>query len=240
ISLINSLLAVSISYPSEQLLKWILALTAVVAVAGQRDRDEDRLPEGPEGAGTPEEEFETGTPEENTEGRTGTSEGSADGAAEEKEDAPSTRFGLHGAGFQPGGFGVHQPGFGVQTGFAGQPGFGGQPVIGGQNFGGQGGPVGSPGFLARPPVSLPSNNCRLWCKGKYPGQFYCCEDSSKPVTIPVNKPGACPPTRPVCPRFFTPPLVAPQTCGDDSKCPGYDKCCFDICLEEHVCKPAVV
>ncbi|XP_027213323.2 uncharacterized protein [Penaeus vannamei] len=247
---------------------------AVAAAAGQRDHEEEHVPESPEEAS------DIDTPEEGPETRTGNSGTPADDAAADtaadgdEKDAPSTRFGLHGAGFHQGGL---QAGFGAQPGFVGQPGFAGQPVVGGQPgfagqpvvgaqpgfagqpvVGGQPGFVGQPaiggqvalgtqagfggqaGFPIRPPLPLPSNNCRQWCRGKYPRQFYCCEDNSKPVTIPINKPGSCPPTRPVCPRFYTPPPVGPQTCGDDSKCPGYDKCCFDICLEEHVCKPAVV
>ncbi|XP_066986802.1 ATP-dependent RNA helicase glh-2-like isoform X2 [Macrobrachium rosenbergii] len=81
-----------------------------------------------------------------------------------------------------------------------------------------------------------SNTCRRWCRTPE-GQAYCCETNNEPDTIPFVKPGVCPPVRPQCPpvRSFTPP----QTCSNDSKCGGVDKCCYDRCLEEHVCKPPV-
>ncbi|XP_064099724.1 uncharacterized protein LOC135210791 [Macrobrachium nipponense] len=81
-----------------------------------------------------------------------------------------------------------------------------------------------------------SNTCRRWCRTPE-GQAYCCETNDEPDTLPFVKPGVCPPVRPQCPpvRSFAPP----QTCSNDSKCGGVDKCCFDRCLEEHVCKPPV-
>ncbi|XP_066986785.1 uncharacterized protein [Macrobrachium rosenbergii] len=81
-----------------------------------------------------------------------------------------------------------------------------------------------------------SNTCRRWCRTPE-GQAYCCETNDEPDTIPFVKPGVCPPVRPQCPpvRSFAPP----QPCSNDSKCGGVDKCCFDRCLEEHVCKPPV-
>merc|ERR1711931_384922 len=41
---------------------------------------------------------------------------------------------------------------------------------------------------------------------------------------------SCPPT-----RNFAPP----QPCRGDSFCNGIDKCCFDTCLREHVCKAPI-
>ncbi|XP_068231141.1 uncharacterized protein [Palaemon carinicauda] len=81
-----------------------------------------------------------------------------------------------------------------------------------------------------------SQTCRRWCRTPE-GQAYCCESNNEPETLPFVKPGQCPPVRPQCPpvRSFAPP----QTCSNDSKCGGVDKCCFDRCLEEHVCKPPV-
>merc|ERR1712106_1190468 len=95
-----------------------------------------------------------------------------------------------------------------------QPGFGG----GNQGFGGQ-----------------VTGGCRYWCRTPQ-GQAYCCENSNQAASLPFTKPGQCPPVRPSCPptRNFGRP---PQTCSNDSRCPGVDKCCFDTCLQEHVCKP---
>ncbi|KAG7170696.1 putative crustin-like antimicrobial peptide 12 [Homarus americanus] len=49
-----------------------------------------------------------------------------------------------------------------------------------------------------------------------------------------DKPGCCPKVRPNCPR-----LGPPVPCTHDFDCANAaDKCCFDRCLEQHVCKPA--
>ncbi|XP_066986787.1 ATP-dependent RNA helicase glh-2-like [Macrobrachium rosenbergii] len=119
-----------------------------------------------------------------------------------------------GGGFNHGFGGGFTPSFGggFSHGFGGfNPGFGG-------GFG---------GF---------SQTCRRWCRSPL-GQAYCCESNNEPDTIPFVKPGVCPPVRPQCPpvRSFAPP----RTCSNDSKCGGVDKCCFDTCLQEHVCKPPV-
>ncbi|XP_066986800.1 ATP-dependent RNA helicase glh-2-like isoform X1 [Macrobrachium rosenbergii] len=124
-----------------------------------------------------------------------------------------------GGGHNHGGFSGANHGFGggINPGFGGGFGGGINPGFGG-GFGGV------------------SNTCRRWCRTPE-GQAYCCETNNEPDTIPFVKPGVCPPVRPQCPpvRSFTPP----QTCSNDSKCGGVDKCCYDRCLEEHVCKPPV-
>ncbi|XP_068230644.1 ATP-dependent RNA helicase glh-2-like [Palaemon carinicauda] len=128
-----------------------------------------------------------------------------------------------------GGFGGN-PGFGG-GGFGGNPGFGGGGFGGNPGFGGGGfGGGGLGGFGGA------SQTCRRWCRTPE-GQAYCCESNNEPDTIPFVKPGQCPPVRPQCPpvRSFAPP----QTCSNDSKCGGVDKCCYDRCLEEHVCKPPI-
>ncbi|XP_068230678.1 ATP-dependent RNA helicase glh-2-like [Palaemon carinicauda] len=110
-----------------------------------------------------------------------------------------------------------------------------------QGFGGHGGGIGggfggiNPGLGGGFGGSV-SQTCRRWCRTPE-GQAYCCESNNEPETLPFVKPGQCPPVRPQCPpvRSFAPP----QTCSNDSKCGGVDKCCFDRCLEEHVCKPPV-
>ncbi|XP_076030922.1 uncharacterized protein LOC143019112 [Oratosquilla oratoria] len=99
------------------------------------------------------------------------------------------------------------------------PGLGGHvlPVLGG----------------AVPPVA-PSSDCRYWCKTPE-GAAYCCETTNQvadPIATQIVKPGICPPVRPVCPRIFGPPI----TCSNDGACSSVDKCCFDRCLKEHVCK----
>ncbi|XP_066954084.1 uncharacterized protein [Macrobrachium rosenbergii] len=79
-----------------------------------------------------------------------------------------------------------------------------------------------------------SATCRYWCKTPE-NQAYCCEGNNELPTLPFVKPGVCPPVRPQCPpvRNFGPP----EPCSNDSKCAGVDKCCYDRCLEQHVCKP---
>ncbi|XP_076048425.1 uncharacterized protein LOC143029597 [Oratosquilla oratoria] len=85
-----------------------------------------------------------------------------------------------------------------------------------------------------PPHSRPGATCRYWCKTPE-GAAYCCEGSNRPTGPLTVKPGFCPPVRPVCPpvRSFPGP---PVTCSNDGSCGGADKCCFDRCLGEHVCK----
>ncbi|XP_076031033.1 uncharacterized protein LOC143019223 [Oratosquilla oratoria] len=127
-------------------------------------------------------------------------------------------FGTHGVG-GPGHFGG-RPQVGIPP-----LGHQGHPVVGGVGHGIVGGVV--------PPVA-PSSNCRYWCKTPE-GAAYCCENINQPadpIATQVVKPGQCPPVRPVCPRIFGPPI----TCSNDGVCSGVDKCCFDRCLGEHVCK----
>ncbi|XP_076040758.1 uncharacterized protein LOC143025114 [Oratosquilla oratoria] len=85
-----------------------------------------------------------------------------------------------------------------------------------------------------PPHSRPGATCRYWCKTPE-GQAYCCDIGNRPPGPVTVKPGFCPPVRPVCPpvRSFPGP---PITCSNDGSCGGADKCCFDRCLKEHVCK----
>lgn len=75
-----------------------------------------------------------------------------------------------------------------------------------------------------------SDTCRYWCKTDL-GAYYCCENGRKQPGIIATKPGSCPPVRATCPRFRP-----PTTCSNDGSCRGIDKCCFDKCLGEHVCK----
>nr|XP_027209442.1 glycine-rich cell wall structural protein 1-like [Penaeus vannamei] len=137
-------------------------------------------------------------------------------------------------GFSPvGGIGGISPvgGFGVNPVLGG--GFGANPALGGLAVNPiHGGGLGiGPGIVS--PVAPPST-CRYWCRTPE-GQAYCCENINQPQSAAgVVKPGFCPPVRPVCPlRSFQPPF----TCSNDGACGGIDKCCFDRCLGEHVCKP---
>ena len=131
-----------------------------------------------------------------------------------------------------GGFGNNN--YGVNTGF-GQQGYGYKPsygsgsALGGALGGGFGGSLGG-GYGG----AAPSSGCRYWCRTPQ-GQAYCCEGSNQQQSFVGVKPGQCPPVRPVCPptRSFGPP----RTCSNDGSCGGIDKCCFDTCLQEHVCKP---
>ncbi|XP_076030887.1 uncharacterized protein LOC143019073 [Oratosquilla oratoria] len=148
--------------------------------------------------------------------------------------SPRTRFFGGGLGFGNQGFG----GIGGFGGFGGFEGFGG--------FGGLGGIVGgvSPGIIGGVSPGLagglgsvvaPTSGCRYWCRTPE-GAAYCCENVNQPtnpIATQVVKPGQCPPVRPVCPRVSGPPV----TCSNDGACGGVDKCCFDRCLGEHVCKP---
>ncbi|XP_063611454.1 uncharacterized protein LOC134785101 [Penaeus indicus] len=133
-------------------------------------------------------------------------------------------------GGRPGGF----PG-GVPGGFPGgvPGGFpGGAP--GGFPGGVPGGfPGGVPGGF--PSATAPPATCRRWCRTPEQ-QAYCCETAFEPEAPVGTKPLNCPRVRDTCPpvRFGGQP---PVTCSSDYKCGGLDKCCFDRCLGEHVCKP---
>ncbi|XP_066969321.1 uncharacterized PE-PGRS family protein PE_PGRS54-like [Macrobrachium rosenbergii] len=130
-------------------------------------------------------------------------------------------------------------GGGIGGGFGGFGGLGGigagLGALGGLGgFGGLGG-LGGIGGIGGIGAVRPPSDCRYWCRTPQ-GQAYCCESALEPQSFAgVVKPGFCPPVRPVCPpvRNFLPP--AP--CSNDGACGGVDKCCFDTCLQQHVCKP---
>ncbi|XP_066973308.1 uncharacterized protein [Macrobrachium rosenbergii] len=88
---------------------------------------------------------------------------------------------------------------------------------------------GSAGQGVAPPAT-----CKHWCRAPR-GQAYCCEGVQEPEGPVGIKPGNCPRVRNVCPpvRTFSPP----NPCSNDYRCFGSNKCCYDVCLKEHVCKP---
>lgn len=160
-------------------------------------------------------------------------------------------FGGGGGGFGAGGGGGYGGGNagGFPVGAVGGFGGGGFPggVGGGGIHGGVGGgfPGGGGGINQPFPAGggsggfsqQGSSNCRYWCKTPE-GQAYCCENNQQapkhPVAAIVQKPGLCPPVRAECPlRIFGGP---PQTCSKHGDCYGSERCCFDRCLNEHVCK----
>ena len=88
------------------------------------------------------------------------------------------------------------------------------------------------GYGGQSPPSF-SNSCRYWCRTPL-GQYYCCENSKQSPSNVGVKSGFCPPVRPACPPTRFGP---PKTCSNDYSCRGTKKCCFDTCLQQHVCKP---
>nr|QOL09955.1 type IIa crustin cruIIa-1 [Penaeus vannamei] len=134
--------------------------------------------------------------------------------------------GFGGGGFGGGGFG----GSGFGGGF-GSSGFGG---VGGFQGGGIGGFPGGVGGFPGAGISQGSSGCRYWCRNPE-NQVYCCETDLEPEGPVGTKPLDCPLVRPTCPVSVR--GLRPITCSNDYKCGGVDKCCFDRCLQEHVCKP---
>ncbi|XP_018011805.1 glycine-rich cell wall structural protein [Hyalella azteca] len=157
---------------------------------------------------------------------------SAQGQQEAKKTQTRGNFGGGGFGGGFGGGGVFPgggfPGAGIGGGFPGGPGGFVQPT------GFPGGSVGGPS------IGLGSSGCRYWCKTPE-GQAYCCESANQPPSHPVaaivDKPGLCPPVRAVCPLRSN--FGPPQPCSKHGDCFNADRCCFDRCLGEHVCKPPV-
>ncbi|XP_042892210.1 galectin-3-like [Penaeus japonicus] len=118
---------------------------------------------------------------------------------------------------------------------------GGFPGQGGGHFPGQGGHFpGQGGHFPGQGGNYPGQtSCTYWCRTPE-NQYYCCDrgNNQGQGNYPGTKPGYCPAVRDVCPptRFG---VNRPTPCAHDSQCIGFsDKCCFDRCLGEHVCKPA--
>ncbi|XP_037772780.1 small cysteine and glycine repeat-containing protein 2-like [Penaeus monodon] len=130
--------------------------------------------------------------------------------------------------FFTGGFGG-----GLNSGFGG--GFGGGfPGAGGFQGGGFPGGFGGIGGFPGAGISQGSSQCRYWCRNPE-NQVYCCETDLEPEGPVGTKPLDCPIVRPTCPVSVR--GLRPITCSNDYRCGGVDKCCYDRCLQEHVCKP---
>merc|ERR1712179_716213 len=72
--------------------------------------------------------------------------------------------------------------------------------------------------------------CQFWCNRG--GRYVCCENSQQ------AHPGRCPIPRPQCPPVRA-GFQGPQSCNLDIDCPFQNKCCYDTCLNDRVCKPAL-
>ena len=80
-------------------------------------------------------------------------------------------------------------------------------------------------------------NCVYFCKTS-DGRFFCCGGGNSVPTRPVIHPGSCPLGRRQCPGT-TIRRILPTTCAHDGQCPFTSKCCYDVCLQWTVCKPAL-
>ncbi|XP_066974507.1 uncharacterized protein [Macrobrachium rosenbergii] len=67
---------------------------------------------------------------------------------------------------------------------------------------------------------------------------YCCDSNLDKLIPPETHPGTCPITRPECPDVRT-GTETPRLCPHDGLCDKTSKCCYDVCLEHHVCKPVL-
>ncbi|KAG7160758.1 uncharacterized protein LOC121875885 [Homarus americanus] len=75
--------------------------------------------------------------------------------------------------------------------------------------------------------------CRYYCRTPT-AAIYCCEEDTDPATRPeVKSGGVCP-----APETQCSPDPQPIPCSNDSRCPGEEKCCFDVCHERHICVPS--
>lgn len=76
-----------------------------------------------------------------------------------------------------------------------------------------------------------SAKCRYVCIRPHSNEPYCCDDGSNNRGKPAIHGGQCPDVRILCVRnpFFT-------KCGHDGQCAASDKCCYDTCVQHHICK----
>nr|WRK13801.1 crustin-like protein 3 [Eriocheir sinensis] len=81
----------------------------------------------------------------------------------------------------------------------------------------------------------PPQDCKYWCKD-HNDQNYCCglpHEEFPPFTS--EHPGFCPAVRDSCTGVR---VSRPKLCPHDGVCDFGSKCCYDACLEHHVCKTA--
>ncbi|XP_037792237.1 small cysteine and glycine repeat-containing protein 2-like [Penaeus monodon] len=126
-------------------------------------------------------------------------------------------------------------GYGYTGGSSGS--FGGGLVSGGfgsGGFGNAGFSSGGFGGLSGGYGGGGSGSCTYWCRTPL-NQYYCCGNSGQSSNIVAVHRGRCPQVRPYCPGTRDGP---PRPCSNDGNCSWLDKCCYDTCLGQHVCKPA--
>merc|ERR1711942_129283 len=99
------------------------------------------------------------------------------------------------------------------------------PVVGGVSP-----PIINPPSVGGGVIPPSGSVCQFWCNRG--GQYVCCENSQQ------AHPGRCPVPRPQCPPVRS-GFQGPQSCNLDIDCPYQNKCCYDTCLRERVCKPAL-
>ncbi|XP_076051007.1 uncharacterized protein LOC143031268 [Oratosquilla oratoria] len=76
--------------------------------------------------------------------------------------------------------------------------------------------------------------CIKWCHTPL-NVVYCCAHPGPGDSFPGVKPGSCPPIRYQCSQHRV-QNSDPQICTHDGNCRGSEKCCYDTCWKEHVCK----
>ncbi|KAF0303230.1 hypothetical protein FJT64_024809 [Amphibalanus amphitrite] len=76
-------------------------------------------------------------------------------------------------------------------------------------------------------------SCRYFCIRPTTNEPYCCDDGTNRAGDPSIHGGKCPRLRLLCIRFsFF------NKCAHDGQCAASDKCCYDACIDMHICKRA--
>nr|ACM89167.2 crustin antimicrobial peptide [Portunus trituberculatus] len=75
-------------------------------------------------------------------------------------------------------------------------------------------------------------DCKYWCKDNY-DKHYCCGPPGRTYPPYTERSGKCPPVRATCTGVRS---RLPKLCPHDGACDFPSKCCYDACLEHHVCK----